>query len=58
MIGFRGRVEKMGEQFLLHYLEEYLTIDPVCTGELDEGMLVEIVSARGGFIIVKPIRFV
>lgn len=55
MAGFRGPVEVNGNQFLLHYLEEYLAIDPSCTAGLKEGMMVEIVEERNGSIVVKPV---
>lgn len=55
MAGFRGPVEVNGNQFLLHYLEEYLAIDPSCTAGLKEGMMVEIVEERNGSVVVKPV---
>lgn len=56
MVGFRGPVEQSGGKYLLHHLEEYLAIDSSCTAGLSEGMMVEIVKVRNGYVVVKPVE--
>lgn len=55
VVGFRGPVEKSGNQLLLHYLEEYLAIAPSCAQGLSEGMMVEVVEQRGSAVVVKRV---
>lgn len=54
--GFRGPVTISDGHILIHYMEEYMMVDPSCTAGLEEGTMVEIDSqTKEGTLIVHRI---